>query len=300
MTNSMETSLLFLYTESPLHIGTGASIAAVDLPIQRERTTGHPIVPGSGIKGALRSTLSALVPGDPMVSAVFGPDPEKEKASDHAGAIAVGEAHVVLFPVRSLMGVFAYVTCPLALARLERDLQMAGEKAILKAVPSVQEHSALVTRNSAVTVDNKVVLEEFTFGAAPSQDADTVAKWLANNALPTGNEYDFWRSKVQDSLVILPDNDFRDFVVNSTEITTHVRLVPDTKTVASGALWTEEALPADVLMVCTIVARRSRKNGQSADATTVSKWVQGELPGRLQLGGNETTGEGIVAPRWLK
>ncbi len=296
----MKTSLLFLYTESSLHIGTGASIAVVDLPIQRERTTGHPIVPGSGIKGALRSTLSEQVArDDSMLLAVFGPDPETKKASDHAGAIAVGEAHIVLFPVRSLAGVFAYVTCPLALARLERDLQMAGHKAILKALPAIQDHSALVSRNSVVKVDNKVVLEEFAFDATASADVDTVAAWLAANALPAGDEYAFWRSKLQNSLVILPDNDFRDFVMNSTEITTHVRLAPDTKTVASGALWTEEALPADVLMVCTIVARRSRKNGHNADATTVSKWIQDKLPGRLQLGGNETTGEGIVAPRWL-
>jgi len=290
---TMKTSLLFLYTEAPLHVGTGASVSAVDLPIQRERTTGHPIVPGSGVKGALRNQT----PEEPMKVVAFGPD--TDSAHEHAGAVAVGEAHVVLFPVRSLAGVFAYVTCPLALARLYRDLELAGIAPKWQ-VPSVAESSALVTQNSMVTAGNKVVLEEFTFTATGSKEVDDIASWLAANTLPTGNEYAFWRAKLQNSLVILPDNDFRDFVVSSTEVTTHVRLVPDTKTVASGALWTEEALPADVLLACTVVARRSRKEGQSYSADDISKWVRDSLPGRLQLGGNETTGEGIVAHRWLE
>lgn len=291
---SMKVNLLFLYTESPLHIGAGASIAAVDLPIQRERTTQHPIVPGSGLKGALRGQ-STNVDKD----AIFGPDPEERKAHEHAGAVTVGDAHVVLFPVRALSGVFAYVTCPLALARLARDLQLAGLTPGWT-VPAVPKDQALVTARSAVTVNGKVVLEEFAFTAQPSNDADAIAAWLAQNALPTGAEYRFWREKVQSSLVILPDDDFRDFVQNSTEISTHVRLDPNTKTVASGALWTEEALPSDVLLCSLIIARRSRKADTELDAKAVSDSLRAALPARLQLGGNETTGQGLVVSRWVE
>jgi len=295
---TMKTNLLFLYTESALHIGMGSSISAVDLPIQRERITGHPIVPGSGLKGALRSQANC---DEDKKAIIFGPDPEENKAHEHAGAITVSDAHVVLFPVRALNGVFAYITCPLALARLSRNLQLAGVMPDWQ-IPEIKDVHALVNQQSKVTVNNNVVLEEFTFTATPpaGANADAIASWLAENALPDGPEYGFWRKKVQDSLVILPDNDFRDFVLNSTEISTHVRLDPNTKTVKSGALWTEEALPSDVLLSSLIIARRSRKEDDNTDAQTISNWLRDALPMRLQIGGNETTGQGLVVQRWVE
>lgn len=294
---SVKTNLLFLYTESALHVGTGASVSVVDLPIQRERITQYPIVPGSSLKGVLRSQSTAE---DDAKTIIFGPAPEERKAHEHAGAIAVGDAHVILFPVRSLSGVFAYVTCPLVLARLMRDLQHGEYALAWKNVPALSENRALVTGNSKVTVNGKVVLEEFTFEAEGSSDVDGIADWLAEHALPTGEEYEFWRTKLRNSLVILPDTDFRDFVLNSTEISTHVRLDPNTKTVASGALWTEEALPSDVLLSSLIIVRRSRKDENGADAQTINDWLRQTLPTRLQIGGNETTGQGLVVLRWLE
>ena len=37
-------NLLFLYTETPLHVGSGSSLGTVDLPIQREHHTNLPMV----------------------------------------------------------------------------------------------------------------------------------------------------------------------------------------------------------------------------------------------------------------
>jgi len=37
-------ALLYLYAETPVHAGSGTSLGIVDLPIQRERTTGYPIM----------------------------------------------------------------------------------------------------------------------------------------------------------------------------------------------------------------------------------------------------------------
>ena len=36
-------SMLFVYTETSLHAGSGASLGAVDLPIQRERMSALPM-----------------------------------------------------------------------------------------------------------------------------------------------------------------------------------------------------------------------------------------------------------------
>lgn len=300
MDNNIQTRLLFIYTESPLHAGTGSGLSTVDLPIQRERTTQYPNIQGSGVKGSLRSQCDGSAS---EINAVFGPD--TNSGSDHAGAVSIGEARIVLFPVRSLAGVFAYTTCPHVLARLKREAQRAGLK-VEWDVPSVSEGKCLATKGSSVTANSKVVLEEFSFTTQQDSLVDTIAAWLATNAIPGGVEYDYWRDKLKNSLIILPDDAFRDFVVNSTEVTTRVRIVPDSKTVQDGALWTQEALPADTLMVSAVTARRLRvSNGnrssyfQTGSSEEVLAWLGENLPTRLQIGGDETTGAGQVALRWL-
>src|SRR5215472_5035767 len=115
----MITSTLYLYTESPLHAGVGSGLSSIDLPIQRERTTQYPMIQGSGIKGKMRAAMEGNrkeLPPDQrlIIDTLFGPpakpaDDEKHiSGSDHAGALIFGDARSLLFPVRSLSGVFAY------------------------------------------------------------------------------------------------------------------------------------------------------------------------------------------------
>lgn len=286
----MEKLNLFIYTETSLHAGTGSSVSVVDLPIQRERSTQYPMVQGSGIKGALREQIDLT--NDQKVE-VFGPD--TKNASEHAGALAVGDAQIVLFPVRSLVGVFAYVTCPHVLARVKRD---APSMPALVGAPDVG--SGLVTTNSKCMVGNaNVVLEEFSFAVKSDNSVSKIAEWLAENALPTGEEYAYWRGKLKTDLIVLSNDDFRDFVVNSTEITTRVRLSPGTKTVAEGALWTEESLPSDTLLMSAMFVRKSRKQGSQNSAIMLKTLVANALTtgNRIQIGGDETTGSGFVALR---
>lgn len=281
---------LFIYTETSLHAGTGSTVSVVDLPIQRERTTQYPIVQGSGVKGALRAQFNG---NDAEAATIFGPETSKDA---HAGAVSVGDARIVLFPVRSLGGVFAYVTSPAVLARLQRDA--VGLPALTS---SPAADGAFVTSGSEVVVggsNSKVVLEEFSFTPQVQAEATGIGAWLAENALPQGAEYAYWRNKVKTSLVILPDDAFRDFVVHSTEIVTRVRLDPASKTVQTGALWTEESLPSDVLMVSSVQVFNSRSQ-ITASAADVRKVLQEGIGGRIQLGGDETTGSGFVALKWL-
>jgi len=283
----MEKLNLFIYTETSLHAGTGSSVSVVDLPIQRERSTQYPMVQGSGVKGALREQID-LLPDEKIE--VFGPD--TANAGDHAGALAVGDAQIVLFPVRSLVGVFAYVTCPHVLARIGREV---NNIALLK---TSAFEGALVTSASKVIAGTDLILEEFSFKTATNKDVDLIAQWLADNALPSGEEYQYWREKLKTSLVVLNDDDFRDFVVSSTEITTRVRLSPGTKTVADGALWTEEALPSDTLLLSAMFVRQSRKKGSQNNAVDIKNLMSSKLSGqRIQIGGDETTGSGFVALR---
>ena len=289
-------AILFLYTETPLHAGSGTSLGIVDLPIQRERTTGYPMIQASGLKGCLRDIAS----GDPQkVEIVFGPD--TQRASDHAGALSVGDARILLFPVRSLMGVFAWITSQNVLARLKREADMAGLSVSWNPVGPPNNGTALVADGSILIANGKVVLEEFAFTARTDDGVKAIANWLKDNALPVGKEYDYWRDTLEKRLVILPENAFQDFVQFSTEVIARVRIDDEKKTVEPGALWTEEHLPSETLLYATLFASKPRLQNPPSDlqdAAAVLRFVQNAIDGkRLQLGGDATVGRGIVKAR---
>jgi CRISPR-associated protein Cmr4 len=303
--------MLYLYVESPLHAGTGRGLGAVDLPVQRERVTGYPLVQASGIKGALRSECEKRVKGNEKEEAkikfVFGPD--TKNAPDHAGAVSPGDARLLLFPVRALAGVFAWTTSADALARFQRVLMAVGEKPAWTIPEVLDKGSALTATNTTVIAGGKVVLDEFSFTPKSDQGVDALAKWLAGNVLPTGEEYAYWRKKMLTSIVILPEDAFRDFTQFATEVVTRVKLDSATKTVESGALWTEENLPVDTLLYVPFAATEVRRPKSKDDsdprpgALRTGKDALGFVAThldsqRIQLGGDETVGRGTVSLRF--
>lgn len=303
-------NLLFIYTETPLHVGSGSSLGTVDLPIQRERHTNLPMVQGSGIKGKLRSAFEPDGNQTDISKAIFGP---QKDGSEHAGALSIGDARILLFPVRALAGVFAWVTCPLVINRLARDLQMTGQTTLWNLLDlKVSEQQAYIPNNSTVKIGTDVVLEEFSFTVQDSNpEVQKFVDWLSGNVLPSGAEYQFWRDKIKKDLVVISDEAFKDFCQFSTDVVSRTKLDPATKTVATGALWTEENLPSDALLYTPLFAcdprmesNKPKKKDESGDmdATEVLSLVSAHLQNvhsRLQLGGNETVGRGLVATRTL-
>ena len=294
------TRMLFIYVETPLHVGSGRGMGAVDLPIQRERATGYPMVQASSLKGRLRAAADPKY--NPQSSllreeflAIFGP--ETGNAADYAGALSTGDARILLFPVRSLAGVFAWATSLDALARFQRIAEMVEIDAGWVLPPAPSKEQAWVSGETLKADDKNIVLEEFSFAAdqAHSQTVASIGNWLAQNALPeTG--YDYWTQALPQKLCILHEDAFRDFVLYGTEVQTHIKLNPQTKTVAGSALWTSESLPVDTLLYAPLLATQSRAgDGMSAD--DVLKKITDLNLGRTQLGGDETTGQGMVALR---
>lgn len=293
---------LFIYTESPLHVGTGAGLGAVDLPIQREQTTGYPMIQGSGIKGALRSQSTG---SDDDKQVVFG---DEKPVPDFAGAAAFGDARILLFPVRALNGVFVWTTCESVLARFVRDCQLAS----LQNIPSTGKDSAGLFDES-IAKNNKIVLEEYIYTTrkitAFAQGQQTWAQWLAANVLPNDGQNEVYtkhyKPALEKRLVILPDNDFRDFTLYATQVVTRVALYDATKTVSQGP-FTMELLPADTVLYSPITAQNPRGESTSfpkgKKATDVLAWFNKNCftgnPPRIQIGGDETVGYGRVALRW--
>jgi CRISPR-associated protein Cmr4 len=318
--------VLYIYVETPLHAGSGRGLGGVDLPIQRERVTGYPLVQASGLKGKLRAEAyqgdafiqkrDAYRPeieaelrqkGDIQdeaaqelgLEAIFGP--ETDRADAHAGAISPGDARLLLFPVRSLAGVFAWTTSGGALARFLRDAKATGLTTNWQAPSVAAKDGALVAPNNNVIAGDKVVLEEFAFDPTPDAAVATIGQWLAANTLPTGDEYQYWREHLSGRLVVLHEDAFRDFTQFGTEVATRIRIDNETKTVAEHMLWTEEALPSDTLLYAPLYATAPRADHShtiTGGAAGVLNAVRGYGLTRVQLGGDETVGRGLVHLRF--
>lgn len=281
----------YITVRTPLHAGSGSDLGVVDLPIQRERHTGHPKIEGSSLKGAVReryrrlslSEESRVTPN--QLEALFGPDSGEEDL--HAGALGLTDARVLLFPVKSLKGVFAWATCPGVLRRWKSELESAGVEADWS-VPDpnvIPEGSELgVAREDDA---EKIVLEEYTFEVRPDAAASALASAIQSHLGDLGG--------LSDRLVVLPDDAFRDFTEMSTEVITRTKIDPDTGTVAQGQLFTEEYLPAEsVLYFLTLHSPLQNGQHQVFEDESAFDFFRDTLPDTLQIGGNATTGKGLV------
>ncbi len=307
-------SILYVYVETSLHAGSGRGLGAIDLPIQREQTTGYPMVQASGLKGRLRAETDPdnnPNPPEPRLSkdewlTIFGPD-AGENASEFAGAFSVGDLRLLLFPVRSLSGVFAWTTSVDVLQRFQRDALAAGVEFKKDDFPIPNEPAndkVYIGDNTDVLVGTSVVLEEFSFEKDESQKTavNAIAKWIVDTVLPRETdfpEYTYWREQLPKKLCILPKNAFRDFATYATEVQTHIKIEPATKTVQSGALWTVESLPTDTVMYAPLMATPPRRKPPViADGKAILEKVTALKLNRMHLGGDETTGQGMVALRF--
>ncbi len=277
------TAMLGLLAETSLHAGAGQSAGVIDLPIQREAHTGWPVVFGSGVKGALRAKAEGS--HKDWITAVFGPD--TKNASDNAGALLVGDARLLLLPVRSLTSHYRWVTCPALLRRFHADRERLGlgQPADFP-VPELPPDSttALVCEAGG----KPLFLEEFRFGKEQADLGALIATLAPLLLVPDA------AARLREQLAIVSDDLFAHLSRYATPVNAHVRLDNATKTVEQGALWYEETLPPDTLLYVALAAQRSRVKGCDKTATDILAHVTQELFEKpyLQLGGNETVGMG--------
>lgn len=286
----MSAHLYFVHALSPLHAGTGQDSGVVDLPIAREKATGIPYLPGSSIKGVLRDKA-----GDSdLTNVLFGP--KTDNASEFAGSLQIADARLLLLPVRSLRGTFAWVTSPYILSRFIRDAKDTTHKNA-PTPPNVAEGSCDIVPTSALKVNikqntSKVVLEELDLDLK-SDKAQEWSTWLKKHLFPQDDL--IWPDMLEERLCIVSDNTFRFLLTTSIEIIARNRLDPQTKTVVSRQLWYEEALPTESILYGLAVLSPTSKVKANSD------YEQAKLLGRLnelaknamQFGGKATIGRGL-------
>ncbi len=305
-----ESAIMFLHAQTALHPGSGTALGVVDLPVQRERHTQWPVIPGSALKGILRdrcrektrngATTRRDADADAELVVAFGPPTATADADKHAGALAVTDARSLAFPVRSLKGVFAWVTCPAVLGRLVRDLNLASKQSKGVSLDKAPQPSQALCRNPGpLIVDGEqIVLEEFDFTCVG--DCKQWADWLADSAISDNDP--LTREKLPERLVVLHDDDFCHFVRHATEVVARIGLDYDKKTVRDGALFYQEFLPAETLFYALVLANESRRNGGAPkSAAEILDYLNAHVPDDsvLQIGGDETIGKGLCAVKMI-
>lgn len=278
----MQTRIFHLQNLTALHVGTGQGVGVVDLPIARSKATNLPIVPGSAIKGVLRDELKSQgIIQDGDVNVLFG----KDKDADHAGAIAFGDANLLILPIRSFAGTVAFATCPYILRQYGRDIK---ENLTL----TTEENKAYVVEGSALLLGNKIALEDLDIVAKPTQEVKAIADKISQALYPDGTaNANEWREQFSQRLVILPDNIFSFLADTATEIRTRIRIIRETKIVQDGALWTEENLPAEAVLWGVLGVSKARDKSNRSEEELANLLPKDEV--NIQIGGKHTVGRGF-------
>jgi CRISPR-associated protein Cmr4 len=292
-------SKLFIYRAiSPLHCGAAEGSGGIDLPVARERTTGHPIIPASSLKGVWRDYCESLWSKEGKreeVEIAFGPDPEAgdaDKKRFYAGCLGFTDAQILFLPVRASSGTFAMITCPLQVRRYIEFRRLSGltdEKDADMEVhgPAENTFSPLskdhpFSRNGAL-----IFLEDEELGI------NTVAsdKWIAG--LPSDSDIP---ERLRKRRALVSDEVFRWFCRNGLEVVAH-NILKEGK--QSDNLWYEEVVPSDSIFFSLVLTSPPHQSGEEKTndngkyLNKLASTTSTKIP-FFQVGGHETTGRGLM------
>jgi CRISPR-associated protein Cmr4 len=283
-------ALLWLYAETPVHAGGDAGLGALDLPIQREVTTGYPIIKGESLKGALREHTRPLLDAG-LWKTVFGaepPTPGNPERSLTPGSIRVHEAQILAFPTPTLIDTFKWVTSPMVRARLARRAALTGVP-IPAPARGGPEPDDTVCQVAGRNDQKNAVLGSYRIDARARKDLQEWAAVIAYLALPGGEEHEFFRTKLGRDLYLVSDELLTAISRECTSVVARVQLGAEidgqpTKTVKHGPFYSEY-LPAETLLVAMVETR------QASHLDELSRVLDNQV---VQVGGDETIGKGLM------
>ena len=313
---------------TPLHTGSGQGFGAIDRPLLRESTTGYPYVQSATLKGALaarqREKLRAAgAPegterddwerDDPAYRAAFG----RGETDGNQGCLLFTQADLLLFPVRSLAGTFAWVTSPLVLARLARflDLVAPGDQDLAASVRALLDAAHQPSPGVAVggerlpdeagqveALDAELrlrdggpyALEGLILKAETAASArQAVGAFAAALGKVLFADSDYWQERLLRRLLVVSSGEFDRFLASATQIEPNIRIEKSGVT-QDGSLRYTELLPAETVLVSFVSLLDPASLGLEQKEADVAK-LYSELAGSpIQLGGDETKGKGLV------
>lgn len=292
--------MLFYKIDTPLHMGSGIDLSVVDMPIAREKHTGFPKLESSGIKGALRNYFNKRSPDwegpdwENKINILFGPE---DDGSKHSSSLVLYEGKILLFPVKTLRGVFGWITCPMVLNRFKEDMIIFKDDA--QAIDKLQvdiENTILSDKSNIKypynTSEKKVVIEEFTFEVDNYANKDNSLLVYISKKLSKNIQSSLIKDKISKDIFVVSDDAFNYFVNMSTEISTRVRLENG---IVSAGPFTEEYVPAETVFYGFAEMNNIPKNAREENLKEEELFEEFiEKLNYIQLGGNTTLGKGLV------
>jgi CRISPR-associated protein Cmr4 len=205
--------------------------------------------------------------------------------------VQISDQRLLVLPVRSLKGTFAWVTSPYILRRLLRDATCVAAAGPPAEVPEpASTASCLVCGGeSAILYDKRVVLEDLELNAKTDAKTKAWADWLGRQVF-AGDQ--IWQTVLAVRFCVVHDDVLSFLLETATEITARIKLREDAKTVEKGGLWYEEALPTETILSGLVVAAPVR-----AEVDEVFSTLTGLIDKPLQLGGKATVGRGLCRLR---
>lgn len=278
-----ESALITYYALTPLHMGAGSSVSYIDLPIQRERHTSFPMMAASGIKGVFRSLAERKWKEKEKVNSIFGPEDGEE---EYSSSIAFTDARILLYPIRSIKNIFAWITCPYVLKRFKEDLKSLGKNDCGFEIPEIDDERILVPESTRLKIDsqNRIGLEEFVFEIQTESSINEILK-LLENYIPNVET----KNALKERFAIVSDNVFTDLVNYAVEVRTRIKIDQTTGTAQSGALFTVEMVPSEAVFY-SLMFISLRRNGM-VKGEDLRKLAEDSI---LQFGGDETIGIGFM------
>lgn len=310
--------ILTFYAISPIHAGSGSMISAIDLPIQRERHTNWPHIQASSVKGALRDHYRNFSPqnDEKLINFIFGSDYENDNLPGNPeesipGCIAVTDAKLLAFPVRSNVAPFLWITCPLAIQRLYGDLEFTGYPVHFQVDSlKLKKEEGMWVRNKINSNDKNILLE------------DTVVK--IEREIDYKEPWDMILPANINRLLLVEDEIYTYLVETATEIQTQIKIDSNSGTTKTGSLRYQELLPADSFLYTLVYFKdkyvpdypkkneEKEKNEEDEKALeelynqvknlqmeAIIKSVETTINGFIQIGGDYTLGRGLCAIKWI-
>ncbi|MBO9390027.1 MAG: type III-B CRISPR module RAMP protein Cmr4 [Roseiflexus sp.] len=264
-----------LMTLDPVHIGAGSyRLGRVDNSIVREPGTRVPKIPGTSLHGAARSYAAQLYetpeaagqthdtvtnPEQNPVCYTFGYIKKSNNGQDvkaYSGVVNVFDAHIVLFPVHSLVG-------PVWVGTVER-LREAGFE-----MSNVPDGWA-----------KEVALLTFA-----RRDPLNLG-WLMLNRggqvtvnAPTNWQTERWNA-IENKIALVHESIFSHIVNSNLEVRTSVSINPETGAAEDKALFTYEAIPRATFLTLEVVLDDYRANHAGWSPGQISQTGKGHpLPG---------------------
>ena len=278
-------SSYIFYCQTAVHAGDGTGTGTIDMPIQREKTTGFPVLRDSTTRGSIRESFETNINDENKFYATFG----YRENGDKASALSVLPARLLFFPVRSFKGVFAYVTCPFILKRFIKEMKLFHNKCIKvdDKFLDIEEDNAFAS-DSLFIKDDKIGLEEYIFNATKIENGNLspILNLFKNDEI----------ERLKDHIAIINDTQFAYFTRLFTEKVTRNKINIETGVAADTGLFNEEFLPEESILYTTFgFANEFKENGGLSDAE-IQQYFDKNFTSIFQLGGDKSVGKGLISP----